>query len=63
MRSMSFLAVIWIIWKKRNSRCFEGVAVDGNILTEIIKFVLASWVLINSSFKQYSLDHIVNPGH
>ena len=46
-------------WKERNKRCFEGVAVDESILMGRIKFTVAFWVLLNSSIKGYSLDHIM----
>lgn len=54
-----FLAVIWIIWKERNSRCFDGVDADESILKDRIKVTITSWVMSNSSFKGYSIVQIV----
>ena len=59
MWRLSFLAVIWTIWKERNSRCFEGIAVSESRLVEKTKLLVALWVFILPSFKGYSLDQIV----
>ena len=59
MSRLSFLAVIWTIWKERNSRCFEGIAVSESRLVEKTKLLVALWVFILPSFKGYSLDQIV----
>ena len=37
----TFLAVIWIIWKERNSRCFEGKESSVSSLVERIKVLVA----------------------
>ena len=39
---LSFLAVLWTIWKERNSMCFEGVASSVNCLVEKTKFFSCS---------------------
>ena len=60
-RRLTFLAVIWTIWKERNSRCFEAVVTSENCLVEITMLTVAFWVAINPSFKGYSYDQIVLP--
>ena len=35
---LTFLAVIWIIWKERNSKCFEGVESNVSCLVEKVNF-------------------------
>ena len=59
MRRLSFLAVIWIIWKEKNSRLFEKRSENCDSVMEKIKFLVASWLLINHHFKGYSLDQIM----
>ena len=56
---LSFLAVIWTIWKERNSRCFEGIASNESRLMKKSKFLVAFWMSILHSFRGYSLDQIV----
>ena len=56
---LSFLAVIWTIWKEINLRCFEGISVSESNMLEKLKFLVASWVSILPSFKGFSLDQIV----
>ena len=59
---MTFLAVLWTFWKKRNSRCFEGVAISETCLAEKVKFLVALWVSISLSFSGYSIDQIMLHG-
>ena len=59
MWNLSFLAVIWHIWRERNARCFEGAATNGEPIGGKIKFYVAQWVLINPMFRDYSVDQIM----
>ena len=56
---VSFLAVIWHIWKERSIRCFKGVAMNGDSLCGKIKFCVGQWAMINPIFRDYSLDQIM----
>ena len=56
---LSFLAVLWIMWKERNSRCFEGVASSVSCLVGKTKFLVALWVSISPSFKGYSREQLM----
>ena len=56
MWRLSFLAVIWTIWKERNLRCFKGIASSESNVVEKLKFFVALWVSINASFRGYSLQ-------
>lgn len=42
--NVSFLAVIWSIWKQRNLWCFEGISSDVSILVDRVKHSVAIWV-------------------
>ena len=60
MWRLSFLLVIWTIWKERNMRCFEGIACNESRLVEKLKFLGAFWVSILPYFRGYSLDQIAS---
>ena len=59
MWKLSFLAVIWIIWKKRNTRHFKGIASCVNSITDKIKLFVALWVSINPNFQGILLDQVL----
>eukprot|EP00268_Persea_americana_P041537 TRINITY_DN4143_c1_g1_i4.p1 TRINITY_DN4143_c1_g1~~TRINITY_DN4143_c1_g1_i4.p1 ORF type:complete len:133 (-),score=13.21 TRINITY_DN4143_c1_g1_i4:185-583(-) len=56
---LSFLSVIWHIWKERNARCFEGTKSQEEILCDKIKFSVAQRVKINPMFKDFPTDQIM----
>ena len=59
MWRLSFLVLIWMIWKERKSKRFEGIAVNESRLVEKSKFLVVFWVSILPSFRGYHLDQIV----
>ena len=59
MWKLTFLAVIWHIWKERNARCFEGASTNGDSICGKIKISVAQWVSINPIFKYYNVDQIM----
>ena len=58
MWKLSFLAVIWIIWKESNTRCFKGI-MGVNSITDKIKLFVALWVSINPNFQGILLDQVL----
>ena len=59
MWKLTFLAVIWCIWKERNARRFEGTAANGESICGKIKFSVVQWVLIYPILKDISVDQIL----
>lgn len=55
----SFVAVMWIIWKERNARCFENSALAVDALVDNLKFSMASWMVANPHFYGYAIDQII----
>lgn len=57
---ISFLAIIWFLWKERNARCFEYKASSLDSLPEkiIIKFIVAYWVS-NLLQQEFSIAFII----
>lgn len=49
MWNSSFVALMWIVWKERNARCFEGESAN----------VHASWMLVLPGFKGFSIDQFM----
>ena len=59
MWKLTFLAVIWHIWKERNARCFEGAGTNENSICGKIKFFVAQRVAINPIFRDYTVYQIM----
>lgn len=56
----AFLAVLWTIWRERNSRCFANLACHGETLPDRLKMIIALWVSIHPIFRGISMDLIVH---
>ena len=59
MWNWSFVAVIWTVWKERNSRCFEGIASSANSVSDKTNLSVAFWVSTNPLFHGLSLEQIM----
>lgn len=55
MWKLSFLAMIWTIWKERNECCFEGRSSDYWHLVERVRFRVALWIAPLSQFRNIPL--------
>lgn len=55
---ISFLVIIWFLWKERNARCFEYKASSLDSLPEKIKFIVAYWVS-NLVEQEFSIAFII----
>ena len=55
----AFPALLWIIWKERNSRCFEDSSTSAEDLAYKLKFTIASLVSILPQFHGISIDVIL----
>ena len=60
MWNLSFMAVIWSIWKERNGRCFEESSYNGNQLGKKVKHRVAMWASCLPYFKGISADSIIH---
>ena len=65
MWKTSSLAVMWTLWKERNSRCFKGVSSSEEAVSSSkealafkVEFLVASWVFVLPIFRGYSIDDI-----
>lgn len=56
MWNLSFLAIIWLLWKERNARCFEGVESSTESLIIEKKFLVANWASVNTLFHGLPVD-------
>lgn len=59
MWRLSFLAIIWVIWKERNRHCFEGGSLPVAKVIESARFSVASWVSVLLAFSCVTLDMIM----
>ena len=55
-------AIVWSIWKERNSFKFEGTQSSWEEICEQIKTLAAMWAKNNPKLDRYSInDLVVNP--
>ena len=59
MWSLSFLVLIWAVWKERNRRCFEGSSCNDIQLGDKIKHSVAIWAFYLHHFKGISPNSII----
>lgn len=59
MRNLSFMAVVWSIWKERNRRCFDELSSKDNQLGENVKQIGAIWSSSLLHFKGISANSII----
>lgn len=59
LRKSTFMAVLWIIWKERNRRCFEGTSSEINNVQEKIKLFGSLWVSILPQFHDSLINNIM----
>lgn len=55
----SFLAIIWSLWKDRNTRCLEDVSSSMTSLAEKIKFSIATRISILLRFWDFFVGIII----
>ena len=55
----TFLALLRIIWKEMNFRCFEDSGTSAKDLTYMLKLTIASWVPFLPQFHGISIDIIL----
>lgn len=65
----SFITLLWIIWKERNTRCFVGKGSNLQALAEKLKFIVAdgnaliSWILSRSDHASSEGGSFFNNGY
>lgn len=59
LRRTSFLATLWVIWKERNSRCFDGKSSNMQSILDHIRFETATWVSTSPQFRDTPTDMIM----
>ena len=59
MWNLSFMAVLELIWKEGNARCFEGKTSRLEEVIDKIKFKVAAWASILACFHDYSIKLIL----
>ena len=60
LRRISFMAILWVLWKERNSRCFEGQSTVTEMLINRVKFCVACWALTGPHFWGISIGLILS---
>ena len=55
----SFLAIIWSLWKDRNTRCLEDISSSMTSLAEKIKFSIATRISILLHFWDFFVGIII----
>ena len=53
-----FVATLWMIWKERNNRCFQDKSTNQVLLTDKIKYLVASRVSPLAPFRDFMMDMI-----
>lgn len=59
MWQSSFVAILLLVWKESNLRCFEGNARNADAPVDSLKFMVASWMSFLPSFQGFSTNQIL----
>eukprot|EP00268_Persea_americana_P002301 TRINITY_DN10688_c0_g4_i1.p1 TRINITY_DN10688_c0_g4~~TRINITY_DN10688_c0_g4_i1.p1 ORF type:complete len:186 (-),score=25.81 TRINITY_DN10688_c0_g4_i1:1260-1817(-) len=52
-------AIIWSIWKERNSPIFRNAAASPRDVLDVVKVRIGKWVMLRKEFKIFNLDIIL----